>query len=57
MDSVKSFLGKKPTKKVNFTFPSPKPTPASGSTKNAGNEIVKLLSGEKPPTSSLKKKC
>ena len=47
MDTVKSFLGKKPSKKVKFTFPSPKPTPASA-TKNAGDKIVKLLSGENP---------
>ena len=43
MDTVKSFLGKKPTKKnVKFTVPPP-PKP----TKNAGDKIVKLLSGEK----------
>ena len=55
MDSVKSFLGKKPTKKkVKFTVPPPpKPNPASA-TKNAGDKIVKLLSGEKKPTSSRK---
>ena len=48
MDSVKSFLGKKPTKKqVKFTVPPPpKPNPASV-TKNAGDKIVKMLSGEK----------
>ena len=52
MDSVKSFLGKKPTKKkVKFTVPPPpKPTPASA-TKNAGDKIVKLLSGENPTSS------
>ena len=48
MDSVKSFLGKKPTrKKVTFT-PPPKPTPTA--TKKAGDKIVKILSGEKPPS-------
>ena len=49
MDSVKSFLGKKPTnKKVTFT-PPPKPTPAS-SNKKAGDKIVKMLSGKNPPS-------
>ena len=54
MDSVKSFLGKKPTKKkVKFTVPPPpKPNPVSV-TKNAGDKIVKLLSSENP--SSRKK--
>ena len=54
MDSVKSFLGKKPTKKkVKFAVPPPpKPNPVSV-TKNAGDKIVKLLSSENP--SSLKK--
>ena len=48
MDSVKSFLGKK---KVKFVVPPPpKPTPASGATKNAGEKIVKLLSGENKTT-------
>ena len=51
MDSVKSFLGKKPTKKnVKFSLPPPKPTPAS-LTKNASDKIVKLLSGENPSSS------
>ena len=52
MDSVKSFLGKKPTKKkVNFAVPPPpKPTPVSGANKNAGDKIVKLLSGENKTT-------
>ena len=50
MDSVKSFLGKKPTKKVKFAVPPPKPTP-SNTTKNAGDKIVKLLSGENPTSS------
>ena len=48
MDSVKSFLGRKPTKKkVTFT-PPPKPTPTA--TKKAGDKIIKMLSGEKPPS-------
>ena len=48
MDSVKSFLGKK---KVKFAVPPPpKPKPVSGANKNAGDKIVKLLSGEKPKT-------
>ena len=48
MDSVKSFLGKK---KVKFAVPPPpKPKPASGATKNAGDKIVKLLSGENKTT-------
>ena len=48
MDSVKSFLGKKPTKKkVTFT-PPPKPTPTA--TKKAGDKIVKMLSGKNPPS-------
>ena len=49
MDTVKSFLGKKPTrKKVTFAPPPPKPTPTA--TKKAGDKIVKMLSGEKPPS-------
>ena len=54
IDSVKSFLGKKPTKKqVKFTVtPPPKPNPDSV-TKNAGDKIVKMLSSENP--SSRKK--
>ena len=49
MDSVKSFLGRKPTKKkVTFALP-PKPTPAS-SNKKAGDKIVKMLSGKNPPS-------
>ena len=48
MDSVKSFFGKKPTKKVRFAVPPPpKPNPVSV-TKNAGDKIVKMLSGENP---------
>ena len=52
MDSVKSFLGKKPTKKkVKFSVPPPpKPTPVSA-TKKAGDKIVKMLSGENPTPS------
>ena len=49
MDSVKSFLGKKPTKKVKFAVPPPKPTPTA--TKKAGDKIVKILSGENPTSS------
>ena len=49
MDSVKSFLGKKPTKKVKFAVPPPKPTPTA--TKKAGDKIVKMLSGENPTPS------
>ena len=48
MDTVKSFFGKKPTKKVRFAVPPPpKPNPFSA-TKNAGDKIVKLLSSENP---------
>ena len=48
IDSVKSFLTKKPTKKkVTFT-PPPKPTPTA--TKKAGDKIVKMLSGKNPPS-------
>ena len=51
MDSVKSFLGKKPTKKkVTFT-PPPKPTPTA--TKKAGDKIVKMLSGKNPPSRKM----
>ena len=49
MDSVKSFLAKKPTKKVRFAVPPPKPTP-SNTNKNAGDKIVKLPSGENTTT-------
>ena len=47
MDSFKNFLGKK---KAKYAFPPPKPTPATSAkttNKNAGDKIVKLLSGEK----------
>ena len=48
MDTVKSFLGKKPTqKKVTFA-PPPKPTPTA--TKKAGDKIIKMLSGKNPPS-------
>ena len=51
MDSVKSFIGKKPTKKkVTFT-PPPKPTPVTS--KNAGDKIVKMLSGKNPPSRKM----
>ena len=49
MDTVKSFLGKKPTKKKVTFAPPPKPTPAS-SNKNVGDKIVKMLSGKNPPS-------
>ena len=50
MDTVKSFLGKKPTKKkVTFAPPPPKPTPTA--TKKAGDKIVKMLSGKNPTPS------
>ena len=56
MDTVKSFLGKKPTrKKVTFAVPPPKPTPPS-TTKKAGDKIVKLLSGENPPSRKTNKR-
>ena len=56
MDTVKSFLGKKPTKKkVTFAVPPPKPAPAS-TTKKAGDKIVKLLSGENPPSQKTNKR-
>ena len=50
IDSVKSFFGKKPTKKVKFTLPPPRPKPVNGTNKNAGNEIVKILSNENKKT-------
>ena len=46
MDSVKSFLGKKPTRKKVTFAPPPKPP----STKKAGDKIVKMLSDENPPS-------
>ena len=56
MHSVKSFLGKKPTrKKVRFAAPPPKPTPASV-TKNAGDKIVKMLSDKSPPSQKTNKR-
>ena len=56
MDSVKSFLSKKPTrKKVQFAVPPPKPTLAS-SNKKAGHKIVKMLSGENPPSRKTNKR-
>ena len=53
MDSVKSFLSKKTTKKVQFAAPPPKPTPT---TKKAGDKIVKMLSGKNPPSQKTNKK-
>ena len=55
MDTVKSFLGKKPTKKVKFRVPPPKPTPAS-TTKKAGDKIVKMFSGENTPSRKTNKR-
>ena len=49
MDSVKSFIGRKPTKKKVTFVPPPKPTPAS-SNKKAGDKIVKMLSGKNTPS-------
>ena len=49
MDSVKSFLERKPTKKKVTFAPPLKPTPAS-SNKKAGDKIVKMLSGKIPPS-------
>ena len=46
MDSVKSFLGRKPTKKKVTFAPPPKPIPS----KNAGDKIVKMLSAKNPPS-------
>ena len=54
MDSVKSFFGKKPTKKVSFAVPPPKPT-TNNTNKNAGDKIVKLLSGENPSSRKTNK--
>ena len=53
MDTVKSFFGKKPNKKVNFAVPPPKPTPFN-TNKNVGDKIVKILSGENPSSSRKK---
>ena len=51
MDTVKSFLSKKPTKKVRFAVPTPpKPAPTSVK-KDAGFKIVKMLSGKNHPSS------
>ena len=56
MDSVKSFLAKKPTKKVTFEVPPPpKPSP-SNTNKNAGDKIVKMLSGENPTSRKTNKR-
>ena len=56
MDTVKSFLGKKPTKKVQFAAPPPsKPSPAVVK-KDAGFKIVKMLSGENPPSRKKNKR-
>ena len=52
MDTVKSFIGKKPTKKKVAFAPPPKPTPSSA-TKKAGDKIVKMLSGKNPPSHKM----
>ena len=55
MDSVKSFISKKPTrKKVTFAPPPPKPSPTA--TKKAGDKIVKMLSGKNPPSRKTNKR-
>ena len=54
MDSVKSFLGKKPTKKKVTFAPPPKPTPTSAN-KKAGDKIVKMLSEENTPSRKTKR--
>ena len=51
MDTVKSFLGKKPTRKKVTFAPPPKPTPTT--TKKAGDKIVKMLSGKNPPSRKM----
>ena len=51
MDSVKSFLGKKPNRKKATFAPPPKPTPTA--TKKAGDKIVKMLSGKNPPSRKM----
>ena len=55
MDSVKSFLGKKPTKKKVTFAPPPKPSPVS-TTKKAGDKIVKMLSTENTPSHKTNKR-
>ena len=51
MDTVKSFLGKKPTRKKVTFAPPPKPTPTTN--KKAGDKIVKMLSGKNPPSHKM----
>ena len=51
MDSVKSFIGRKPTRKKVTFAPPPKPTPASS--KKAGDKIVKMLSGKNTPSRKM----
>ena len=53
MGTVKSFLGKKPTRKKVTFAPPPKPTPTA--TKKAGDKIVKMLSGENTPSRKTKR--
>ena len=48
MDTIKSFLVKKPTRKKVTFAPPPKPTPTAS--KKAGDKIVKMLSGKNPPS-------
>ena len=55
MDSVKSFLSKKPTRKKVTFAPPPKPTPPSAN-KKAGDKIVKMLSGENTPSRKTNKR-
>ena len=55
MDSVKSFLGKKPAKKVTFAAPPPKP-PSTSANKKAGDKIVKMLSEKNTPSRKTNKR-
>ena len=48
MDTIKSFLRKKPTRKKATFTPPPKPTPTTN--KKAGDKIVKMLSVENTPS-------
>ena len=52
MDTVKSFLSKKPTRKKLQFAPPPKPTPTSAN-KKGGIKIVKMLSGKNPPSRKM----
>ena len=62
MDSLRSFFGKKPNKKVSFAVTPPvreavppKPTP-SNTNKNVGDKIVKILSNENPSSRKTNKR-